>query len=110
MAKNLKYNKELSKKVCDMIAKKDEYWNYYMEHKNWWAQGVTLKRLKKIKPALMGAKLWEDLFSRHSSLLEMTPEEAMEKIPETFDHAFSNFAANISIGVRLYFHLNKYLR
>lgn len=75
--------------------KRHEYWNHFVarlfEDGLAHNQGVTGRKLARIKPEIMNDNgFWLDVVSRHNGL-DRTPEEMQEESPETYTHAQGNF-------------------
>lgn len=74
---------------------KEVWYNYLINHSEYWGHGVTLKRLEKVKQHVFSDKpTMDDLLIRHKAS-EMTPEQMKEYSSDLFDHCMGNFAANV---------------
>lgn len=76
--------------------KMEEVWfDYVVSNKYLWCPGMTLKRLEKVKSAVLADKdIMFDLLQRHNAN-EKTPEEMKTTDAETFYHCRDNFICNI---------------
>ena len=74
---------------------KDKWFEYVKANKAYWTNGMTAKRLDKVKEAVFSDKniMW-DLLTRHGAN-EQTPEQMAEENKPMFDHCIGNFVCNI---------------
>jgi hypothetical protein len=74
---------------------KDKWYNYIITNKNLWGNGWTLKRLDKVKNAvLIDEDIMFDLLQRHNGE-NIEPEQMKETDKSTYDHCIGNFVCNI---------------
>jgi len=75
--------------------KKEEYWNHFMANKQFWANGMTQKRLEKVKSAMWNnIFFWSDIIDYHGGDTR-TPEELKVEHRSTYDHCFGNMSGMI---------------
>ncbi len=75
---------------------KEKWFEYVVENKRLWGNaGITLKRLEKVKDAVLSDKdIMFDLLERHSGN-EKTPEEMKTTDYECYNHCIGNFVCSI---------------
>ena len=74
---------------------KEKWYQYIIDNKKHWCNGLTTNRLNKIKEAVLSDKhiMW-DLLMRHNANIE-TPEQMVQSNKENFNHCIGNFVLNI---------------
>jgi len=73
---------------------KEIWWLYFLAHKEHWAYGLNMAKLKKLKTNIFDDSfLWSDLFDRHAYMAAL-PWQV--KKDEQFNHAIGNFAGMIT--------------
>ncbi len=92
----MKNEDKVLKQTQELItARKNEYWQYFCNHKKLWGHGVTLKKLEKIKQTIWNdGAFWSDILFRHSGL-ERSPKEYKDAQPASFVHCIGNFSSMI---------------
>lgn len=74
---------------------KELWFKYVMDNKSQWCTGFTMKRLIKVKDAVLtDSHIMSDLLNRHSGS-ELTPAQMHAAAPETFNHCIGNFRCAI---------------
>jgi hypothetical protein len=74
---------------------KNIWYQYLVDHKEWWCSGFTKKRLEKVKDAVLSNEeiMW-DLMHRHEGK-NMTPEQMEKNNLFMFNHGFGNLASSV---------------
>lgn len=74
---------------------KEIWFQYIVDNKQHWCDGVTLKRLQRVKDAVLNDNdiMW-DLLHRHGADKE-SPDEMKQVRRETFNHCIGNFSTAI---------------
>lgn len=71
------------------------YWNYFLENKMYWPNGVTLKKLEKAEQLIMeDGILWDDILRRHKGYAYW-PENMRRLKPDMFQHMIGNMGSMI---------------
>ncbi len=74
---------------------KEVWFQYIIDNKKHWCNGVTLKRLEKVKSAVLDDEdIMFDLLHRHGAD-KQTPEQMMKSYRKVFDHCIGNFSTAI---------------
>lgn len=78
-----------------MIMMEEVWFQYLVDHKQYWHTGFTKTRLKKVKKFVFENKhvMW-DLLDRHNGGTT-SPQQMRDLDPAIFEHAMGNFASNI---------------
>ncbi|MGN6435961.1 MAG: hypothetical protein ACTHMM_05480 [Agriterribacter sp.] len=81
---------------CPGHPAQEELWfDFVIKNKKHWAHGFTVKRLQKVREAVMDDNnIMFDLLQRHGGD-KLIPEQMREKDVFTFDHCIGNFTCNI---------------
>ena len=79
----------------DYLESKMKYWRHFRDNKQFWAVGITEKRLYKARDlGLIDFKpLWDDVLERHNGK-NLEPEE-MKENPAIYEHCMSNMTSII---------------
>ena len=79
---------------------KEEWYQFVIDNKQYWANGFTVKRLEKIKEKVFNHNhTMNDLLNRHGGSY-LTPDEMIIKSLDQFNHCVGNFVGNISSILR----------
>ena len=74
---------------------KEKWFEYVKANKNYWTNGMTAKKLDKVKDVVFANKdIMFDLLNRHGGSYQ-TPKEMKENNRELYDHCIGNFVCNI---------------
>lgn len=74
---------------------KERWFEYVVNNKKYWPYGFTVKRLQKVRTAVLADKdiVW-DLLERHSGAI-YPPEDMRQMDYAMFDHCIGNFTSLI---------------
>lgn len=76
-------------------SKKNEYWNHFLEQKNFHFFGFTKIRLERAKKIIWHDKdFWWDVLDRHPGM-KMTPDEMKTNELDQYGHCIGNMAGMI---------------
>ena len=74
---------------------REVWYKYVVNHPEYWTNGMTVKRLEKVKNAVFtDTNIMYDLLNRHNARKE-TPLVMKKFDKEQFDHCIGNFVTNI---------------
>lgn len=76
-------------------AQRELWFDFVIKNKKHWAHGFTVKRLNKVREAVLEDEyIMSDLLDRHGGE-KLIPELLREKDLEIFNHAIGNFTSSI---------------
>ncbi len=79
---------------------KEIWFQYIVDNKKYWANGFTLRRLEKVKDAVLSdTNIMWDLLERHNAKVT-TPQQMRETFQDMYNHCVDNFSCNVANKMR----------
>lgn len=77
------------------MDKKEEYWSWFLNKKQYWGHGFTKKRLEKAYVLLYDdMDFWDDILIRHGGNT-MSPQEMEQLDRHNYEHCMGNMTGMI---------------
>lgn len=81
--------------VSSSLSSQEKWFQYVLENKKYWTNGMTKKRLEKVKDFVFSDKdiMW-DLLTRHGAD-KLEPKQMEKENLQMYEHCIGNFVCNI---------------